>query len=95
MKILEKKKYPRETILSTAIVDKTNARVMKLQTDHIAENEKRIGLLNNRIGDYLSSYAKQKIVLYASFIVLILFAGMFMIFMDVVTCQKPTKQRTI
>jgi hypothetical protein len=79
MKILEKKKYPRETILSTAIVDKTNARVMKLQTDHIAENEKRIGLLNNRIGDYLTSYAKQKIVLYASFIVLILFAGMFMI----------------
>ena len=79
MEILEKKKYPRETILSTAIVDKTNARVMKLQTDHIAENEKRIGLLNNRIGDYLTSYAKQKIVLYASFIVLILFAGMFMI----------------
>ena len=33
MKILEKKSYPRETILSTAIVDKTNARVMKLQTD--------------------------------------------------------------
>jgi len=79
MKILEKKSYPRETILSTAIVDKTNARVMKLQTDHIAENEKKIGLLNTRIDNYLTSYATQKIILYGSFIVLLLFAGMFLI----------------
>ncbi len=79
MNILEKKRYPRETILSTAIVDKTNARIMKLQTDHIAENEKKIGLLNARIDNYLTSYANQQIVLYGSFIVLILFAGMFLI----------------
>lgn len=79
MRILEGKEYPRETILSTAIVNKTNAGVMKLQTDQIAENEKRIGLLNTRIGDYLANHAKQKIVMYASFIVLLLFAGMLLI----------------
>jgi signal transduction histidine kinase/DNA-binding response OmpR family regulator/ABC-type xylose transport system substrate-binding protein len=79
MDILEKKKYPRETVLSTAIVDKTNARVMKLQTDHITEKEKKIGLLNSRIDEYLTSYSNQKIILYGSFMVLLLFAGMFLI----------------
>ena len=79
MEILEKKRYPRETILSTAIVDKTNARVMKLQTDHIAEKEKKIGLLNTRIDNYLTSYATQKFILYGSLIALLLFIGMFLI----------------
>lgn len=33
MDILEKRPYERDTKLSTALVDKTNARVMQLQTD--------------------------------------------------------------
>lgn len=79
MSILEKKKFPRETILSTAIVDKTNARVMKLQTDHIVENEKKIALLNAHIDNYLTSYKNQKTILYGSFVFLLLFTGMSLI----------------
>ena len=36
MNILEKKPYPRETVMNTAVVDCTNAHVMQLQTTHIS-----------------------------------------------------------
>lgn len=74
MDILGKKPFERENILSTAIVDKTNARVMKLQTDHIAELDGKIELLNNRIGDYLLRFANQNIIITAGFVILLLLA---------------------
>lgn len=77
MNILEKKDFPRETILNTAIVDMTNARVMKLQTDQIEAQDKRIEALNTKVSDYLDSYSKQQIVILAIFVILLLFIGMF------------------
>lgn len=74
MEILEKKPFDRENILSTAIVDQTNARVMKLQTDHIGELDAKIELLNSRIGDYLLRFSNQKIVIYAVLVILLLLA---------------------
>ena len=54
MNILEKKPYPRETVMNTAVVDRTNAHVMQLQTTHISELDQKIETLNGRIGGYLS-----------------------------------------
>lgn len=71
MNILQKKPYERENILSTALVDKTNARVMKLQTDHITELDGKIELLNGRIGEYLLRFANQKIIIYAGLVILL------------------------
>lgn len=42
MDILEKKPYPKETVMNTAVVDRTNAHVMQLQTTHISELDKRL-----------------------------------------------------
>ena len=42
MNILEKKSYPRETVMNTAVVDRTNAHVMQLQTTHISELDQKI-----------------------------------------------------
>ena len=42
MDILEKKPYPKETVMNTAVVDRTNAHVMQLQTTHISELDKKI-----------------------------------------------------
>ena len=50
MNILEKKSYPRETVMNTAVVDRTNAHVMQLQTTHISELDQKIETLNGRIG---------------------------------------------
>ncbi len=74
MDILEKRPFERDTKLSTALVDKTNARVMQLQTDHITEQDGKIERLNNQIDDYLSRYSAQTMFLYACLIILVLFA---------------------
>ena len=54
MNILEKKSYPRETVMNTAVVDRTNAHIMQLQTTHISELDQKIETLNGRISGYLS-----------------------------------------
>ena len=74
MDILEKRPYERDTRLSTALVDKTNARVMRMQTDHIAEQDGKIEHLNTQIDDYLSRYSAQTMFLYACLVILLLFA---------------------
>lgn len=74
MDILEKRPYERDNKLSTALVDKTNARVMQLQTDHITEQDGKIERLNNQIDEYLSRYSAQTMFLYACLVILLLFA---------------------
>lgn len=77
--ILEEKPYPRETLLATAVVDATNARVMALQTSRIAELDNKIEALNNRIALYLSRYASQQLFLYGSLLILFLVASLLVI----------------
>ena len=79
MNILEKKPFPRETTLETAIVDPINAPVMKLQTAHIADLDEKIETVNGRISGYLSRYANQQVVLYGSLFVLLLVAGLLLV----------------
>lgn len=74
MDILENRPYERDNKLSTALVDKTNARVMQLQTDHITEQDGKIERLNNQVNEYLSRYSAQTMFLYACLIILLLFA---------------------
>ena len=76
MDILEKRPYERDTKLSTALVDKTYARVMQLQTDHITEQDGKIERLNNQVNEYLSRYSAQTMFLYACLIILLLFAAL-------------------
>lgn len=76
MDILEKRPYERDTKLSTALVDKTNARVMQLQTDHITEQDGKIERLNNQVNEYLSRYSAQTMFLYVCLIILLLFAAL-------------------
>lgn len=79
MNILEKKPYPRETTMNTAVVDGTNAHVMQLQTAHISELDRKIETLNGRIGGYLSRVATQQVVLYGGSVALLLVAGLLLL----------------
>lgn len=79
MDILEGRPFPRETILNTAVVDPTNARVMMLQTSEISELDNKIEALNDRIDIYLSRYATQQVILYGSLFFLLLVAGLLLI----------------
>lgn len=42
MDILEKRSFPRETLLSTALVNRQNARIMQMQTLHISTLDAKI-----------------------------------------------------
>ncbi|WP_371126729.1 hybrid sensor histidine kinase/response regulator transcription factor [Bacteroides ovatus] len=79
MNILEKKPFPRETVMNTAVVDRTNAHVMQLQTTHISELDRKIETLNGRISTYLSRVATQQVVLYGSLLILLLVAGLLLV----------------
>ena len=79
MNILEKKPYPRETVMNTAVVDHTNAHVMQLQTMHISELDQKIETLNGRIGGYLSRVATQQVVMYGGLVILLLVAGLLLV----------------
>lgn len=79
MNILQKKPFERETMLTTTVVDATNARVMDLQTNQITELDRKIATLNGRIDGYLSRYANQQVVLYGSLLILLLVAGLLVV----------------
>lgn len=79
MNILEKKPFPKETVMNTAVVDRTNAHMMQLQTAHISELDQKIETLNSRISSYLLRVATQQFVLYGSLLVLVLVAGLLLV----------------
>lgn len=70
--IIRNKVYDRENILYTAVVDETNARVIKLQTDQIIQHQNRIGQLNQVLNKNLDLYTTQRSFLFVSLFVIIL-----------------------
>ncbi len=77
--ILKGRPFERETILTTAVIDATNARVMDLQTNHIGALDQKIRTLNGRIDSYLIRFSNQQLVLYGSLVILILVAGLLLV----------------
>lgn len=76
MDILNKRDFPRETILSTSVVDRDNAPIMKMQTAHISTLDGKIETLNGRINQYLARYATQQGILFVSLLALLLVIGL-------------------
>ena len=72
MDILEKKKYERENLLSSALVNAGNARIMQMQTSHIKTLDDKIKILNKKLDTYLMRYSSQKMFLYACIVIAIL-----------------------
>ena len=76
MNILQDQPYEKEMMLSTALVDKSNARLMQLQTDEIKTQDEKLEKLNSQIDEFWTRYSAQTYFLYACIIALILFAGL-------------------
>lgn len=74
MNILQGRDYARETMLSTALVNKANARIMQMQTAHIGQLDNKIEVLDKQLDTYLMRYSSQQMLLYACIIILILVA---------------------
>lgn len=72
MAILQGKPYDKEINLSTALVDKSNARIMQMQTEHISQLDYKIELLNGQLDAYFMRYSAQRMFLYACILILVL-----------------------
>lgn len=72
MAALKGEAYDKETKLLTALVDKANARVMKMQTEYIFELDRKIEYLSQKLDAYFLRYSLQRIFLYACMAVLVL-----------------------
>jgi len=77
MSVLRGKSFKKNNTLYTAVVDQTNARVFKLQSDEIIEQENKIGFLNERVDAFTSKYTLQQYLLMSVSAIVILLIGLF------------------
>ena len=73
MAILTGKPYEHDVALSSALVNKGNARVMRMQTGQIRQLDEKIDMLDKRINHFLTRYASQRVLLYTCVVMLALF----------------------
>ncbi len=74
MDILEKHSFSKDNELSSALVDKQNARLIHMQMEHISEQDDRIEYLNGQIDEFWSRHSVQTVFLYTSLFMLLLLA---------------------
>lgn len=72
MHILRNEPYEKENILSTALVNRQNARVMQMQTQHIETLDRKIEYLSTQLDRFLMRYSSQRILLLASLLIIAL-----------------------
>lgn len=76
LKILRQEPYERENLLYTAVVDRTNARVLKLQTDQIIAQQNKISKLNIILDKNLAQYSTQRTFLFLFIAISLLIFGL-------------------
>lgn len=72
MKILHKQPFQRENILNTTVVDKSNVRILQLQTEQIAQKQAKIEDINNQLSESLIQHTNQRMLLYLSITAIVL-----------------------
>jgi ABC-type sugar transport system substrate-binding protein/CheY-like chemotaxis protein/AraC-like DNA-binding protein/nitrogen-specific signal transduction histidine kinase len=90
--ILNNKVFEKENILYTAVIDKTNARVIKLQTDQIHQHQNRIGQLNEVLDKNLAEYTSQRVILFASFVILALSLALILLLIRTISHKNRTNK---
>ena len=70
--ILNKQPYKRENILPTVVIDSTNVRIMKLQTDRINDQQKDIEKQSDLLQEQQKIYHTQSNLLYLAITALVL-----------------------
>ncbi|MGK7393566.1 MAG: hybrid sensor histidine kinase/response regulator transcription factor [Candidatus Cyclobacteriaceae bacterium M3_2C_046] len=69
--ILQGKPYQKENILPTTVIDPTNVRILKLQTDKILSQQLNINRQKEMLDTQLQVYQSQKLILYIVIISLV------------------------
>ena len=67
--ILDGKPFERENIFETCLINIGNVHLMRIQANHIEEQETKIEYLNDRLDAFFDRYNAQKIVMWTFFII--------------------------
>lgn len=78
MAVLEGRPFERETLLSTALVNGNNARVMQMQTSHIDALDHKISLLNGKLDNSMVKFYSYRIYLTVCVVLLAIVAALTM-----------------
>lgn len=70
--ILDGKPYDRETVFETSIVNRGNVHLMRIQANHIEEQDSKIEFLNDKLDRFFEDYNAQKMVMWTFIIIAIL-----------------------
>jgi len=70
--ILDGKPYEKETVFETSIVNKGNVHLMRIQANHIEEQDGKIEFLNEKLDRFFEDYNAQKIVMWTFIIIAVL-----------------------
>lgn len=62
--------FEREQIMQTTLVNQSNVHLMRLQADHIEEQDQKIEFLNQKLDDFFKQYSAQRVLL-ITFIILV------------------------
>ena len=72
MKILHNQPFQHENILNTAVVDKSNVRMLQLQTEQIAQKQHKIEDINQQLSESVIQHTNQQMLLYLSITAIVL-----------------------
>ncbi|GJH39481.1 sensor histidine kinase [Capnocytophaga sp. HP1101] len=72
MKILHHQPFERENILNTTVVDKSNVRILQLQTEQIAQKQAKIEDINNQLNESVIQHTNQRTLFYISITAIVL-----------------------
>ncbi len=64
--------YERDQVFETCLVNRGNVHLMRIQANHIKEQEGKIEFLNNRLDQFFKEYSAQRILLWTFIILVIL-----------------------
>lgn len=79
--ILDGKPYDREKIFETSIVNKGNVHMMRIQANHIEEQDDKIEFLNDKLDRFFDDYNAQRIVMWTFIIIAVLASLLLMVIM--------------
>lgn len=74
--ILNGKQYERNQIMQTSLVTGANVHLMRLQAEHITEQNGKIEFLNDRLNEFFREYSAQQTLLYTLVIVTLIIVSL-------------------
>lgn len=95
MAILENRPYNHDNLLLSGIVDKSNARVLALQTEQIINYENKIQHLNSQLQKTFTKFSSQQRLLYGSLFSILLILGLVTILLIILHSKSKINQDLI